>query len=224
MPIPFHSLQAVLFDLDGTLVDSDDLAVFKLAQRLRPFFPQSAARMARWLWMQAETPGNAAVTLLDILHLDGFFFRLRKKLRRGPAQYHFPLIPGVAQMLTAVTPHYPLALVTTRGRYHINAFLAEFGEPTAVFTTTISAQDTRRLKPHPAPVLLAAQRLGVDPSNCLMVGDTRMDVLAARRAGAWSIGVLCGFGQRRELERAGAHLILDKTTELLPLLPLGRLP
>lgn len=220
MPIPRHMLQAVLFDLDGTLVDTDDMAVDKLAQQLRPFFPQSAARLARWLWMQAETPGNAIITLLDILHLDKFFFGLRERLRRQPAQHHFQLIPGVAEMLTAVAAHYPLALVTTRPRVHIEAFLSELGQETAVFTTTIGAQDTRRLKPHPAPIHLAAQRLGLPPAHCLMVGDTRMDVLAARRAGAWAIGVLCGFGQQHELERAGAHHILAQTAELTDFLRL----
>jgi phosphoglycolate phosphatase len=48
-----------------------------------------------------------------------------------------------------------------------------------------------------------------------MVGDTAVDVKSARRAGAWSVAVLCGFGERKELERAGAHLILDSTADLL---------
>ena len=47
-----------------------------------------------------------------------------------------------------------------------------------------------------------------------MVGDTTVDVHAARRAGAWSVGVLCGFGQRAELARAGAHLVLETTADL----------
>jgi len=48
-----------------------------------------------------------------------------------------------------------------------------------------------------------------------MVGDTPVDIRAARRAGAWAIGVLCGFGEPRELRRAGAHLILPSTGDLL---------
>ncbi|MCZ7672946.1 MAG: HAD hydrolase-like protein [Chloroflexi bacterium] len=47
-----------------------------------------------------------------------------------------------------------------------------------------------------------------------MVGDTTVDVQAARRAGAWSIGVLCGFGEQTELKTAGAHLILNSTAEV----------
>ena len=220
MSIPLSTIQAILFDLDGTLVDTDDTAVAQLAGRLRPFFPKNAVRLARWLWMQAETPGNAVITLLDILHLDDFFFDLRDKVQRQPVQHEFHLIPGVAEMLTAVASHYPLGLVTSRRQAHIAAFLSEFQGIGALFSTIISAQDTRRLKPHPAPILLAAQRLNISPDNCLMVGDTRMDILSARRAGAWSAGVTCGFGQQHELERAGADVILGETAELTELLGL----
>ena len=57
--------------------------------------------------------------------------------------------------------------------------------------------------------------MGVPAQACLMIGDTTVDILAAKAAGAQSVGVLCGFGERDELERIGADLILD-TTAVLP--------
>ena len=60
----------------------------------------------------------------------------------------------------------------------------------------------------------AAEELGTQVERCLMVGDTTGDMWAARSAGARSAGVLCGFGEQDELERAGADLILKTTTEL----------
>jgi phosphoglycolate phosphatase-like HAD superfamily hydrolase len=93
-----------------------------------------------------------------------------------------------------------------------------FPDIAPAFTTTCGLQDTRRLKPHPAPIRLAAERLNVAIENCVMVGDTAVDVRAARRAGAWSAAVLCGFGERQELERAGAHVVLNSTADLHPLL------
>jgi phosphoglycolate phosphatase-like HAD superfamily hydrolase len=60
--------------------------------------------------------------------------------------------------------------------------------------------------------------LGVPVERCAMVGDTTVDVKAARRAGAWAVAVLCGFGEREELERAGAHVILEHTAQLSSLL------
>ena len=82
----------------------------------------------------------------------------------------------------------------------------------------VGGQDTVRFKPHPAPLNLAAHKLGVPIGRCLMVGDTTVDIRAARRAGAWSVGVLCGLGSQDELARAGAHIILNSTTELSDLL------
>jgi phosphoglycolate phosphatase len=60
--------------------------------------------------------------------------------------------------------------------------------------------------------------MGVDPQACLMVGDTTVDIRAGRAAGAQTIGVLCGFGTQRELERAGADLIVSSTADLAEIL------
>lgn len=216
--IPFDQIEAILFDLDGTLIDTDDDAVANMGKRLRPLLGKRANRFARWFTMKAETPGNALITLIDMLHLDEPLMGVMDKLRRWRGSYpahEFRLIPGVAEMLLSLPDRYQVALVTTRGQRHIEAFLEQFAAETAVFSTTCGAHDTRRLKPHPAPVRLAAKRLGVPVEKCVMVGDTTVDVKSGRRAGAWSIGVLCGFGEANELERAGAHLILDNTADLL---------
>ncbi|RMG97178.1 MAG: HAD family hydrolase, partial [Chloroflexi bacterium] len=93
-------------------------------------------------------------------------------------------------------------------------FLEQFPQIGQHIEVTCGLQDTRRLKPHPSPVLLAAKRLNLPPDACLMVGDTTVDIRAARSAGAWSAGVLCGFGEQEELEKAGAHLILPSTADL----------
>jgi phosphoglycolate phosphatase len=223
--VPFDQIQAILFDLDGTLINTDDNAVARLTVKLRPFLRRHSPRIARWLMMKAETPGNALITLLDILHLDEPLMGATDKLRRRRGVYaahEFSLIPGVDELLVSLQNRYKVALVTTRSRFHIEAFLQQFPAETAVFGTTCGLQDTRRLKPHPAPVRLAAQRLGVPVEKCVMVGDTAVDVKSARRAGTWSIGVLCGFGEPKELARAGAHLVLDSTADLHNLLPAAR--
>ncbi len=59
------------------------------------------------------------------------------------------------------------------------------------------------------------EKLEVAVERCLMVGDTRVDIWAARASGARSIGVLCGFGSKNELEKAGADRILAVTSELM---------
>ncbi|MFO7740716.1 MAG: HAD-IA family hydrolase, partial [Anaerolineae bacterium] len=77
---------------------------------------------------------------------------------------------------------------------------------------------TWRLKPHPEPIREAARRLGVRVERCVMVGDTTVDVKGARRAGAKAVAVLCGFGERDELEEAGADVVLEGISDLMSVL------
>ena len=67
---------------------------------------------------------------------------------------------------------------------------------TGLFDTIVTRESFHRLKPHPGPVELAARQLSLLPEHCVMVGDTAVDMRAARAAGAWALGVLCGFGER----------------------------
>jgi len=91
-------------------------------------------------------------------------------------------------------------------------------ELTGLFHSIATAQTCPYTKPLPDPVLWAAERMGVPPANCLMVGDTAVDVRAGKLAGTQTVGVLCGFGREAELRRAGADLILPHTAALGPVL------
>ena len=174
-------VEAILFDLDGTLIDTDDQAVASLARRLSPLtycFRFSPASLARRLVMRAETPGNALMTLFDAVGLDDNVFAFGDMLRRWRglhARHHLPLIMGVEATLRALARRYRLAIVTTRGRRDAEAFLAQH-DLTEVFDLVVTRESTRRLKPDPAPILFAAEKLGLPPQRCIMVGDTTPDV------------------------------------------------
>ncbi len=208
----------ILFDLDGTLVDTDDAVVNSMALRLgrwRRLFRQNDPGPAlRRLAMFAEGPANWFVTVLDDVGLDDEAFRLSQWIQRclGHCQPEvMKLIPGVDAALHQLKSDYKLALVTTRGRDIAQYFLHSSGLD-AVFDAVITRDDVRRLKPHPEPVLLAAQRLGLKAESCVMVGDTIVDIQAGQAAGSRTIGVLCGFGQRDDL--ADADLILESTRDV----------
>jgi phosphoglycolate phosphatase len=74
------------------------------------------------------------------------------------------------------------------------------------------------MKPHPEPLLYAAKAMGVQPSECLMIGDTTIDVRTGLAAGAQTVGVLCGFGTENELVEAGVQMLLRTTSDLLNVL------
>jgi phosphoglycolate phosphatase-like HAD superfamily hydrolase len=121
-------------------------------------------------------------------------------------------------LILSLVGRYKIGLVTTRTRYHIDQFLHRFPEMGRAFDVTIGCHESHRLKPHPAPVLLAAKALGIDPNRCLMVGDTAVDIRAGRAAGAWTAGVLSGFGRDWELSKAGADLVRPSVADLAPIL------
>ena len=64
----------------------------------------------------------------------------------------------------------------------------------------------------------AARQMGLEPQECVMIGDTTVDIRAGKAAGAQTVGVLCGFGDEKELRRAGADLILPSTADLAQVL------
>ncbi len=221
------AVEAILFDLDGTLIDTDDQAVAALAGRLAllaRLFPFAPDILARRLVMWAETPGNALVTLFDRVGVDDNVFAIGDTLRgwRGlRPRADLPLVPGVEPAMAALAQRYRLAIVTTRGRRDAEAFLARYNLA-HLFCAVATRESTRRVKPHPAPIHFVAGQLGLPPQRCVMVGDTTVDVRSARAAGAWVAAVLSGFGTRDELERAGAHLVLDSVAQLAVMLAINR--
>jgi predicted PurR-regulated permease PerM/phosphoglycolate phosphatase-like HAD superfamily hydrolase len=213
-------IDAIFFDLDGTLIETDDEAVASLARRLQPvrrLLPkQDPARTARRILMATEGPANSVLTFLNRIGLDDTVLDLGDRLRSLRGLYtplNFRPVDNVGETLQDLSHRYHLAIVTTRSRSHAELFLRQ-QQLSALFKVIVGREDTWRIKPHPSPVLHAAEQLDVSVERCLMVGDTTADIWAARSAGARSAGVLCGFGEEDELERAGADLILETTSQL----------
>lgn len=223
MSLDLARIQALCFDVDGTLSDTDDQFVQKvepLFKPLRSLLPgHDSAYAARRLIMWAEAPGNALIGIPDSLGLDEPFYRFSEWLtRRRPRPLkHFLLIPGVQEMLAALRGRYPMAVVSARDDASTRAFLDQFGL-TPFFQVIVTAVSARHTKPYPDPILYAAQKMGVAPEACLMIGDTPIDIRAGRAARAQTVGVLCGFGEESELRRQGADAILPGTAALKGLL------
>jgi phosphoglycolate phosphatase-like HAD superfamily hydrolase len=213
-------VDAIFFDLDGTLAETDDHAVQVLARRLQPIRPilpgRDPLRAARRFLSTGEKFATRTLTFFDRFGLDDDLLGLGDRLRWiGGLRSVEELRPvdGIPQTLHELSRRYYIGIVTTRSHSEAQAFLAQQGITDLVHVIA-GRDDTWRIKPHPEPVRHAARLLGVPVERCLMVGDTRVDVQAASAAGAWSAGVLVGFGDRKELERAGADLILDSPAEL----------
>lgn len=224
MALDLARVQAICFDVDGTLSDTDDQWVSAFEKRLvwmRGLFPGGEMRpFARWAIMCAETPGNLLYHWFDRVDLDDDVGRLYSYLsqrRVGRKPGVFWLMHGMQEALALLGQHYPLAVVSARDQESTVKFLEQFGL-SGLFHSVATAFTCRYTKPFPDPVLWASARMGVVPENCLMVGDTVVDIRAGKAAGAQTVGVLCGFGQEPELRRAGADLILPHTAALVDVL------
>lgn len=214
-------IQALCFDVDGTLSDTDDAFVNRLEGALRRVRPRRDLRaFARRVIMELEAPGNWAYALLDRIGLDdeiGWLFSQFSRLAHRGGRKNFLLIPNTREMLSALAPRYPMSIVSARGEKGTLAFLEQY-DLRNFFQAVATSQTCPHTKPFPHPVLWAAQQLGVAPQNCLMIGDTTVDIRAGRAAGAQTVGVLCGFGTQADLARAGADLILPSPAELVEVL------
>jgi len=224
MALDISRIRALCFDVDGTLSDTDDQFVQKLTRRLAPvrfLFPNRDPRpFARRVVMATETPGNFIFGIPDRFGFDAHLTTLGDALYRfglGKTHEPFLLVPGVREMLITLHRHYPLAIVSARGGRCTAWFLEQF-QLTHLFHCVATAQTCKYTKPYPDPILWAAEQMDVAPEACLMIGDTTVDILAAKAAGAQSVGVLCGFGEAEELVRAGADLLLPTTTQLTDVL------
>lgn len=223
MPLHVSRIRAICFDVDGTLSDTDDILQGRFVRLLKPFHPlfprHDLPTMARRLVMSLEAPANFLISIPDLLGLDRILFALFDQFARinhsKPGK--FLLIPGVKEMLEELASRYPLAVVSARDEHTTRRFLDQFGL-TPLFSCIATSQTCRHTKPFPDPILWAADQMGVSPEACLMVGDTTVDIRAGRAANAQTVGVLCGFGEREELQKHQADMVLSTTSELVKVL------
>jgi HAD superfamily hydrolase (TIGR01509 family) len=202
------SLQGVLFDWDGTLIDSYSadssayLAMFRelgipwgLEELARHYSPNwyrvyRAAKLPRARWDDAD--------------------------RAWRAQYakHSPrLIPGARQVLVRLGRAHHLGLVTSGDRDRVTQQLRAF-RLTRLFGARVCSGDTPEKKPHPAPLRLALQQLRLEPSACVYVGDSPEDLEMAKSAGVQAIAVLGPFPTEKRLRAARPDFLLESIREL----------
>lgn len=203
-----HSIQGVLFDWDGTLLDSYDadsaayLAMFRemgvpwgLDELERHYSPNwyhvyRAAKLPRSRWGDAN-----------------------RAWRKQYANHSPKLVPGVRRVLAHVARHHRMGLVTSGDRDRVLQQLRKF-RLTRLFAARVCAGDTTQKKPHPAPLRLALRQMRLQPAACVYVGDSPQDLEMSRRAGVRSIAVLGRFPTEKGIRAARPDVLLNSIAEL----------
>ncbi|MEU5073050.1 HAD family phosphatase [Streptomyces asoensis] len=183
------ALQAVLLDMDGTLVDTEgfwwdvEVEIFAgLGHTLDDSWRHVVVGgpMTRSAGFLIEATG-ADIDLADLTVLlnQGFEDRITRAL---------PLMPGAARLLAELTEHeVPTALVSASHRRIIDRVLTSLGHEN--FRLSVAGDEVGRTKPHPDPYLFAASGLGVDPARCAVIEDTATGVASAEAAGCHVVAV-----------------------------------
>jgi HAD superfamily hydrolase (TIGR01509 family) len=212
-----RSEPALLFDLDGTLVDSVYQHVLAWQETLgEAGIDLSGWRIHRRIGMSGGLLVNALLRETGRRMTADEVARLQRRhaeayVRRA-AQVR-PL-PGARELLTHLSDvGGPWAIATSGGAGTARPALALLGlGPDA---PVVTRDEVERAKPDPDLFIAAAARLGVQVSASVVVGDSVWDLLAARRAGALGVGVLSGGYGQDELERAGAYRVYQDPADLL---------
>ncbi|HEV8385484.1 MAG TPA: HAD family hydrolase [Candidatus Acidoferrales bacterium] len=205
---PAAAIRAVLFDWDGTLLDSyhADAAAYQamfhrlgiawgIAELEKHYSPNwhrvyRAAGIPRTRWEEADRLWQSA------------YANLRPALMRGSRP-----------VLRRLAGRYVLGLVTSGNRARVRGQIRKFGFA-GTFRAAVFAEDAQKRKPHPAPLKLALARLRMKPRECVYVGDSPEDIEMARRAGVRAVAVLGPFPNHARLRAAEADALLESLAEL----------
>ena len=208
---------AILFDLDGTLVDSVYQHVGAWRDALQSCgIPLSVWRIHRKIGMSGGLFVRALMRELG-RELDP---DISVKLRRLHAEAYAArfdtvvALPGARELLATLTElRVPWAIATSGGRDVADRTLALLDIPPDV--PVITRDEVAHAKPDPDLFLRAAERLGVAIEHSIVVGDSVWDLLAARRAGALGVGLLSGGYGYDELQSGGAYRVYEDPADFL---------
>lgn len=212
-------LRLVMFDFDGTLVDSQHAIAQAMAEAFaragRP--APTRARVRRVVGLQLEA---AIARLLPVAEaalaaeLAEHYREAVVGLRRNAA-FDEPLVAGARAALERLDhPQLLLGIATGKGQRALAASLERHA--LGRHFVTLKTADDGPGKPHPGILLDAMAELGVDAADTLVVGDTTFDMEMAVNAGARALGVSWGYHDARDLRAAGAELVLESFGQLTP--------
>jgi pyrophosphatase PpaX len=194
--------KAVLFDLDGTLIDTKELILSSFRYATREVLGKQVSDEK--VLPLIGIPLIYQMRAISAERAD----ELMKVYREHNARVHDELVryfEGTREMLeTLISSDKRLAVVTSKRREPAMRGLGRF-DLIQYFEFLIGSDDTTKHKPEPEPLLLAVERLGLEVDDCVYVGDSPFDMQAARAAGTAALAALWGIFPQEALEGAGAQ-------------------
>ncbi|MFN4360779.1 MAG: HAD-IA family hydrolase [Hylemonella sp.] len=217
----FSGIEAVLFDLDGTLIDSaPDLGA--AADQMRTDRGLPPLPLERYRPMAGAGARGMIGVAFGLTPEDPGYNALREEFMANYERcmtartYAFAGIPELIEQL--LQRELAWGVVTNK----IERFTLPLTGAMPLFASAgaiVGGDTTPHPKPHPAPLFEAARRLGLEPQRCLYVGDDERDIVAGLAAGMGTVAATYGYlGAKGDVSAWGAHASINSPTELLQLL------
>jgi pyrophosphatase PpaX len=210
---------SVLFDLDGTLLDTNELIIRSFEYTLEKFYPGRYTRKEILPLMgQPLVQQMVFYAGEDAARLETHVQHMIDTYREYNIAMHDQLVtlfPHVAEVLSTLHAEgVRMAVVTSKMRHTAQMGLDRF-LLTPLFEAIVTVEDTEKHKPDPEPLLLAMEKLGAHREKTIMVGDSPYDLLGARAAGVAGCGVAWSLRGRDALAEFKPDYIIDDMRELL---------
>lgn len=208
------TIKALLFDFDGTLLDTNDLIIQTFMHILEEKFPgqYSPQDCLKFIGPSLKetfdeiTPGETEAMIA--------------RYREWNAVHHDELVKGYDAVVSTLqklkAQGIRLAVVTTKNRAGIERGMKVLGAD-GMFEHCITLDDVTHVKPHPEPILLALEKLGVTKEEALMIGDNSHDIEGGKNAGVRTAGVAWSFKGEDYLRAFNPDFMLQHMTDLLEL-------
>lgn len=214
-----RKIEAIVFDLDGTLARLDRSFISGASDRFRWLDRLLSAgqreSMAQSVMLALEGPTHFAISQLRRSESFRTLDNLRTPFNsiRGYAQPEdMHLFTDMSDILAELSANYQLAIISTRRRTTVDKFMANAELDADLFQTIITQENVRNLLPHSEGLLTAAEALALEPNVMLVVSDTDVNLRSGRAADMATAGALWGLGRRTDLD--DADLLLEYPAEL----------
>jgi len=208
----------VIFDLDGTLIDTEALFIGSISSVLKtmgqPIPDEKVIRSTSGLGMHVGLRRIAPD--LDETRIEELIRLYRKEaLARATKSMQESLFSGIVETLNMLHGRDDIVMAVATGKASVSTNrVLELHQITSLFTS-IHTPDTNTAKPSPDMILNAMGIVDASPTRTVMIGDTTHDMEMSRNAGVHALGVSWGYHEPEELLASGAHMIIDEVDQMI---------